>query len=58
MRGGKVNHERVRVFLELLDLLYSLNVLHVHDYKMYKQNALFVNPLVRSQQYFIDPFEE
>jgi len=58
MRGGTVNRHKVQSFRALARLLYKLKVIKPWQYRLCKERSLNINPLVSSNNLFIDKFEK
>ena len=56
MRGGTVNHKRVRYFIKLINMLWYLKAIDDKTYHGLRELVSYINPLRSDHKFFIDKF--
>lgn len=57
MRGGIINKQRLKVFVQLIVILRKFNIISYEEYVVLYDRVDEINPLIKSNQFFIDKFE-
>jgi len=58
MRGGTINGDRVSAFNELMYLLFALKIISRNRFMAQRVDIHYINPLISSNNLFIDKFQK
>jgi len=58
MRGGHINFDKVRSYKNLLAMLCRLSVIDSLTYNYHEASASYINPLVKQNRIFVEPFNK